>query len=106
MKDVGKMYGLLVYFTAILYILWPFYIFYGHFVYFFRFGMLQYKRSGKFQKTVMLSLEANIKVCLHQGDQIGRIFAQRTIVYFGQFFYKITICSRTHCGATFSPSLD
>jgi hypothetical protein len=35
MKDVGKLYVYLVYFTAISYILWPFSIFCGHFWYIF-----------------------------------------------------------------------
>jgi hypothetical protein len=40
MDDVGKFYGRLIYFTAILRILWPFGKFYGYLVYFSRFGIL------------------------------------------------------------------
>jgi hypothetical protein len=46
MEDVCAFYGRLVYFTAILYILWPFGIFYGYLVYLFRFGMLCQEKSG------------------------------------------------------------
>jgi hypothetical protein len=38
MEDVGIFYGLLVYFTAIWYILWPFGILVGYWVYFLPFG--------------------------------------------------------------------
>jgi hypothetical protein len=50
MKDVGKFYGHLVYFTAISYILWPFGIFYGHFGTYIspHFGMLYQEKSGAF----------------------------------------------------------
>jgi hypothetical protein len=37
MEDVGTFYGLLVYFTAMWYILWPFGIFIGPLVYIFPF---------------------------------------------------------------------
>jgi hypothetical protein len=46
MKEIGKFYGDLVYFTAILYILWPFGMFCGHFGVFFSFGMLCQEKSG------------------------------------------------------------
>jgi hypothetical protein len=46
MKDVGKLYGHLVYFTAIWYILWPFGTFLVILVYFSRFGMLYQEKSG------------------------------------------------------------
>jgi hypothetical protein len=46
MKEVGKFYGNLVYFTAISYMLWPFGIFCGHFGVFFSFGMLRQEKSG------------------------------------------------------------
>jgi hypothetical protein len=46
MEDVGIFYGLLVYFTAIWYILWTCGIFYGYLVHFPRFGMLRHKKSG------------------------------------------------------------
>jgi hypothetical protein len=47
MKDVGKFYGLLVYFTTIWYALWPFGIFCGYFgIYFSSFGMLFQDKSG------------------------------------------------------------
>jgi hypothetical protein len=38
MKDVGNFMAILVYFTAISNILWPFRIFCGYFGIFFRFG--------------------------------------------------------------------
>jgi hypothetical protein len=40
MEKVGKLYGYLEYITAIWYILQPFGIFYGHLVFFPRFGTL------------------------------------------------------------------
>jgi hypothetical protein len=40
-KDAGKFYGHLVYFTAIWYILWPSGILYGHLVYFFPFWYVE-----------------------------------------------------------------
>jgi hypothetical protein len=46
MKYVGKFYVHLVYLTVILYILWPFGIFCGHFGIFFRFSMLYQEKSG------------------------------------------------------------
>jgi hypothetical protein len=46
MKDVGKFFGNLVYFTAISYILWSFCIFCGHFGIFPHFGMLYEEKSG------------------------------------------------------------
>jgi hypothetical protein len=45
-KCVGIFYGPLVCLTAIWYILWSFGIFYGHLVYFSRFGMLYEEKSG------------------------------------------------------------
>jgi hypothetical protein len=46
MKEAGKFYGHLVYFTAISYTLCPFRIFCGHFGKFFRFVMLYHEKSG------------------------------------------------------------
>jgi hypothetical protein len=46
MKDVGKFYGYLVHFTAILYILWPFGKLCGHFGIFSSFGMFCQEKSG------------------------------------------------------------
>jgi hypothetical protein len=46
MKDAGKSYGHLVYFTAIAYNLLPSGIFCGHFGNFSRFGMLYQDKSG------------------------------------------------------------
>jgi hypothetical protein len=46
MEDVGIFDRHLVYLTAIGYILWPFGIFCGNFVYFYRFGMLHGEKSG------------------------------------------------------------
>jgi hypothetical protein len=47
MQNVGIFYGLLIYFTAIWYILRPLGIFYGYLVYLFsRFGMLYLEKSG------------------------------------------------------------
>jgi hypothetical protein len=46
MEDVVLLYGILVYFSAIWYILWPFGIFYGYLVYFLRFGLLHQEKSG------------------------------------------------------------
>jgi hypothetical protein len=46
MGDVGLFYGHFVYFTAILYSLWPLGIFYGYLVYFSRLGMLYQEKSG------------------------------------------------------------
>jgi hypothetical protein len=46
MKDVGKVYGGLVYFTAISYSLRPLGIFCDHLVYFSSFGMLHEEKSG------------------------------------------------------------
>jgi hypothetical protein len=46
MKDVGKFYDLLVNFTAILYILWPFGILCGHFGRFFPFWYVAPNTSG------------------------------------------------------------
>jgi hypothetical protein len=46
MEDVGKLYGHLVYFTAIWYILWPLGTFHGYLIHFFRFGMLYQEKSG------------------------------------------------------------
>jgi hypothetical protein len=43
-EDVGHL--VLVYFMTIWYILWSFGIFYGHLVYFYRFGMLYLEKSG------------------------------------------------------------
>jgi hypothetical protein len=46
MEYVGIFYGHFVYFTAKLYILWPFGTFCGHLVYFSRFDMLYQEKSG------------------------------------------------------------
>jgi hypothetical protein len=46
MKDVGKLYDHLVYCTAILYFLWTFGIFWGHFDKFFQFCMSYQEKSG------------------------------------------------------------
>jgi hypothetical protein len=46
MEDVGAFYGHLVYFTAILCILWPFGLFYGYLVNSPRFGTLSQEKSG------------------------------------------------------------
>jgi hypothetical protein len=46
MKDVGNFFGLLVYFTAISYILWPLGVLCGHFGIFSRFGTLCQEKSG------------------------------------------------------------
>jgi hypothetical protein len=51
MEDVGKFHRLLVYFTAIRYILWTFGIFCGNlsgsmYVYLSRFGLLSQEKSG------------------------------------------------------------
>jgi hypothetical protein len=46
MEYVGIFYRHLAHFTGIWYMLWPFGIFYGYFVYFFRFGMLYQEKSG------------------------------------------------------------
>jgi ABC-type spermidine/putrescine transport system permease subunit II len=45
MEDVGIVYGHLVYFTAIWYVLWPFRIFYGHLVYFSPFWYVAQKEN-------------------------------------------------------------
>jgi hypothetical protein len=45
-EDVGTIYGPLVYFTSIWYILWSFGIFYGYLEYFSRFGKLYQEKSG------------------------------------------------------------
>jgi hypothetical protein len=45
-KDVGKFYGHLVYFTAISYTLWQFDIFCGHLVHFSHFGKPYQEISG------------------------------------------------------------
>jgi hypothetical protein len=46
MEDIGVFYGLLVYFTAVRYILWPFGITSGNLEYFSRFGILYQDKSG------------------------------------------------------------
>jgi hypothetical protein len=46
MENVEIHYGHLEYFTDIWYILWPFEIFCGHFVYFSPFGMFYQDKSG------------------------------------------------------------
>jgi hypothetical protein len=46
MEDVGIFYDHFVYFTAIWYILRPFGISHGYFVYFSRFGMLYQEKYG------------------------------------------------------------
>jgi hypothetical protein len=46
MENLGTFYDHLVYFTAIVSILWPFGIFCGHLVYFPRFGILYQEKSG------------------------------------------------------------
>jgi hypothetical protein len=46
MKDVGKFYSHLVYFTAFLYCSLPFVIFYGHFIIFFKFCYVVQEKSG------------------------------------------------------------
>jgi hypothetical protein len=46
MENLGIFYELLVSFTAIGNILWPFGIFCGHLVYFPRFGILYQEKSG------------------------------------------------------------
>jgi hypothetical protein len=76
MKDVGKFYGHLVYFSAISYILWPFGIFYGHLVYIFcgRFGTFFLKSGNpalscfEFLCCVFISRKESTK-----GEQIAAI---------------------------------
>jgi hypothetical protein len=46
MEYVGIFYGHLVFFVAILYILWPSGIFYGYLTFFTRFGMLYREKAG------------------------------------------------------------
>jgi hypothetical protein len=46
MEDISIFHGSLVYLQAIWYYLWPFGIFYGHLVYFSRFGILHQEKSG------------------------------------------------------------
>jgi hypothetical protein len=46
MEGAGIIYGHLVYFTATLYILWPFGLLCSYLVYFYRFGMLYQQKSG------------------------------------------------------------
>jgi hypothetical protein len=46
MKEVGKFYGHVIYFTAIRHILWSFGIFCGNLVSFPRFGILLQEKSG------------------------------------------------------------
>jgi hypothetical protein len=46
MENAGIVYGHLVYFPDIWYILWHFGIFCGHLVYFHRFGKLYREKSG------------------------------------------------------------
>jgi hypothetical protein len=46
MDDVGIFYGRLVNFTAIMYVLWIFVVFWDNLVYVSRFGMSYQKKSG------------------------------------------------------------
>jgi hypothetical protein len=56
--EVGKFYGRLVYFSAILYILLPFHIFYGHFGIFYRLGILCQEKSGNPELSLHLPPES------------------------------------------------
>jgi hypothetical protein len=53
-----------------------------------RFGILYQEKSGNTDDN--LRPHEKMLRAATQGDQIGRIFAYWAIVYFGQFFPKIT----------------
>jgi hypothetical protein len=70
MDDVGKFYGRLIYFTAILRILWPFGKFYGYLVYFSRFGILYQEKI--WQPCIGLATRKNHSLFLSTGTGASR----------------------------------
>jgi hypothetical protein len=67
----------LVYFVTIWYILWPFGIFYGYLVYFSGFGMLYQGKSGNLEEVPQARRGINIKTHLLSGKNGDLGLAER-----------------------------
>jgi hypothetical protein len=87
MENVSIFYGLLAYFMAILYMLWPFGIFYDYLVpIFFRFGMLYVRKIWQFWTlhrgsicTVFSLAPSNVWFGVNPGSH------QKTLILFNAF---------------------
>jgi hypothetical protein len=70
MEDIGIVYVPLVYFTAIWYILWPFWIFYNYLLYFFRFGKLYRENLAILTRTaISVSHSIQFRLILIDSDR-------------------------------------